>query len=71
MTAANVFRVAISSFIVVLIFVAGSGWLWTGSHQPAAQSVASRAVLTLCMLAGVVGLRALWRTRPPGRDQKS
>ena len=42
MTAANIFRVAISSFIVVLIFVAGSGWLWTGSHQSAAQSVASR-----------------------------
>jgi hypothetical protein len=65
MDASNVIRIAISVFIVVLILVATSGWIWTGSHQPAAQSAASRIVLTLCIVAGLAGLTALWRTRTP------
>ena len=60
----NVVRIAISLFILVLIGVATSGWIWTGSHQPAAQSTASRVVLTLCIVAGAVGLAALWRPKP-------
>ena len=56
MNAATVFRIAISCFIVLLIVVAGSGWRWTGRHQPAAQAAASRTVLGLCILAGLVGL---------------
>ena len=60
----NLVRSAISLFIVVLIAVSTTGWIWTGSHQPAAQSAASRVVLTLCIVAGVVGLVALWRPRP-------
>ena len=62
MTAANIFRTAISCFIVLLIVIAGSGWRWTGSHQPAAQAAASRTVLGLCILAGFVGLTAIWRS---------
>ena len=65
MTAATVFRIAISVFILILILVAGSGWRWTGSHQPAAQAAASRTVLGLCILAGVVGLAAIWRSGRP------
>ena len=62
MTAANIFRTAITCFIALLIVIAGSGWRWTGSHQPAAQAAASRTVLGLCILAGLVGLTAIWRT---------
>jgi hypothetical protein len=59
----NIVRIAISVFIVVLIGVATTGWIWTGRHQPAAQSTASRVVLTLCILAGIVGLATIWRNR--------
>ena len=61
----NIVRIIISLFIVVLISVASTGWIWTGAHQPAAQAAASRVVLSLCILAGVVGLTALWRTKTP------
>ena len=61
----NVVRIIISLFILVLISVASTGWIWTGSHQPAAQAAASRVVLSLCILAGVVGLTVLWRTKTP------
>ena len=57
----NAIRIAISLFIVVLIALAILGWIWTGSHQAAAQAVASRVVLTLAALAGVIGLATLWR----------
>jgi hypothetical protein len=67
MDAMNIFRVAISVFIVVLIGVATTGWIWTGSHQSAAQSTASRFVLSICILAGIVGLAAIWRNRTPNR----
>jgi hypothetical protein len=63
MDAMNLVRIAISVFILVLIGVAGTGWVWAGSHQTAAQSTASRVVLTACILAGLAGLMAVWRTR--------
>ena len=59
----NILRIVISLFIFVLIGVSATGWVWAGSHQPAAQSAVSRVVLTLCILAGIVGLVALWRPR--------
>jgi hypothetical protein len=61
-TAATIFRIAISCFIALLIVIAASGWRWTGSHQPAAQAAASRTVLGLSILAGLVGLAAVWRS---------
>ena len=64
MSAMNAVRLAISLFIAVLIGVATRGWIWTGGHQPAAQAAASRVVLTLCIVAGLVGLAALWCGRP-------
>jgi len=54
-------RIAISLFIVVLITLSVMGWVWTGAHQPAGQMEAGRAVLAICMLAGIVGLVAIWR----------
>ena len=65
MTAMNVIRIAISFFILVVMALSVTGWIWTGSHQTAAQSAASRVVLSLCVVAGVVGLAALWRNRRP------
>jgi hypothetical protein len=64
MDASHVVRIAISSFILVLVALSVRGWIWAGTHQPPAQSAASRTVLGLCILAGVIGLTALWRTRP-------
>jgi hypothetical protein len=61
----NAIRLVISIFLVVLIGVATTGWIWTGRHQTAAQSAASRVVLTVCIAAGVLGLAVLWRTRKP------
>ena len=58
----HVVRITISLFILVLIGVSVVGWVWTGHHQSASQSEASRLVLTLAALAGVAGLVALWRT---------
>jgi hypothetical protein len=60
----NAVRVAISLFIVLLIAVASTGWIWSGNNQPPAQATASRVVLTLCILAGLVGLVAMWFPRP-------
>lgn len=64
MSPMNPVRIAISLFIVVLIGVATRGLVWTSGHQPAAQAAASRVVLTLCIVAGLVGLAALWLHRP-------
>jgi hypothetical protein len=54
-------RVAISLFILILLIAVVAGWVWTGSHQPPAQSLASRVVLTVAALVGVVGLVKIWR----------
>jgi len=34
-----------------------------GSHQAPAQALASRVVLTLCVAAGLVGVKAVWARR--------
>ena len=62
-TALNVFRFVITGFIVVLITIATTGWLWVGGHQSPSQALASRAVLTLCVVAGLIGVKALWSRR--------
>jgi membrane-anchored protein YejM (alkaline phosphatase superfamily) len=60
-TAKNAIRLAISAVIVLLIAVSVTGWIWTGGHQLATDSRASRVVLALAILFGVAGLVALWR----------
>ena len=64
---ASLVRIGISCFIVVLLGVAGTGWVWTGGHQAPRLALASRFVLTLCMVAGLIGLAAMWRRRPSRR----
>ena len=56
-----VVRLVISLFVLLLIGVSSVGWVWTGAHQAAPLATASRVVLTLGILAGIVGLGALWR----------
>jgi hypothetical protein len=63
----NAIRVVISFFIAVLIVVSVTGWVWTGAHQPPSQATASHLVLGLAMLAGVVGVVAIWRDPKAGR----
>ena len=62
-SAATVVRVVITGFILVLITIASTGWLWVGGHQPPAQALASRIVLTLCVVAGLIGVKAVWSRR--------
>jgi hypothetical protein len=56
-----VIRLTATLFIFLLIALCLMGWMWTGTHQPAAQAVAGRIVLALTALTGGVGLVALWR----------
>ena len=55
-------RILISSFVVILIVVSVAGWIWTSSHQPAAQAAASHLVLGAGIVAGLVGLVTVWRS---------
>src|ERR1044072_2119747 len=64
-TAVIAIRLTASIFILILIGLTAMGWVWTGTHQPAAQAAAARIVLALAALAGIGGLVALWRW--PGR----
>ena len=50
-----------SAFICVLFVIAGMGWTWATAHQTPAQALGSHAVLALSVVAGLVGLVALWR----------
>ena len=59
----NGVRIAITAFIVVLIITATTGFIWVGSHQGAAQARASRTVLLLCIVAGLIGVKNVWRAR--------
>ena len=59
----NGIRVAITAFIVVLIITATTGFIWVGRHQTAAQATASRIVLVLSVVAGLIGMKNVWRSR--------
>jgi hypothetical protein len=59
----TIVRLLISAFIVVLIVIAAAGWIWTGEHMPTDQMLWGRAALAGCVVAGVVGLAAVWKDR--------
>lgn len=61
----TVVRILISLFVVLLIAVSIAGWVWTTSHQPPPQALASRIVLGAGIIAGVAGLAMIWRTPSP------
>jgi len=60
-SAMTLIRVLMTTFVLLLIAVSLAGWIWTGGNQPPAQAMASRLVLTLGMIGGLIGLRAIWR----------
>jgi hypothetical protein len=60
MRAINLVRAAISFFILIVMGLAVTGWIWTGMHQAPSQARASHVVLALVVLAGLIGLRSLW-----------
>jgi hypothetical protein len=62
----NVIRLAISLFVVVLVWVSALGWIWAGTHLSAGQAVASRIVLAAGVIAAGAALSMLWRWRPGG-----
>ena len=59
-------RIAISIFVVVLLTIIAIGLDWTAAHQPPSAAAASRVVLAIAALFGLVGLFAIWR---PGSRQ--
>jgi uncharacterized membrane protein len=63
-------RIAISTFMLILITLAGLGWRWTSAHQPPAQARASHIVLGLIAVAGVIALVTVWRPDPSRRGAR-
>jgi uncharacterized membrane protein len=61
----NGIRIAISIFVLILITLAGLGWMWTSRHQPPEQAAASHVVLGIMALSGVVALVTIWRGEGP------
>jgi hypothetical protein len=57
----NAIRIVITLFVLALIVISAIGWRWTAAHQSASQAAASHVALGLSMLAGVVGMIAIWR----------
>jgi hypothetical protein len=61
----KVIRFLLSLLIVVVMTLAVLGWRWTGAHQAPAQALAAHVVLFLSLVAGCVGLVALWTLKRP------
>lgn len=61
----NVVRILITLFILLLLTIVGLGWVWTTTHQPPGQIVASHVVLTVAALAGVFAITRIWRPDRP------
>ena len=60
----NVIRIAISLFVVVLVWVSALGWIWVGTHLSSALALAARVVLAAGMIAAGAALSMLWRWSP-------
>lgn len=54
-------RILVTVFVAAILTATIVGWIWTGAHQPPAGAFASRIVLGLAALSGVVALVAVWR----------
>lgn len=61
-------RTLVTVFVLVILFAVVVGWQWTGQNQPPAGAMASRVVLAISALSGLVALIAVWRpNRARGR----
>ncbi|HEX8029315.1 MAG TPA: hypothetical protein VF491_12665 [Vicinamibacterales bacterium] len=58
-------RMAITSFIVLLIVIVTLGIAWASSHQAPPLRTASQIVLAAAGLAGMLAIARIWRSDPP------
>ena len=58
-------RMAITSFIVLLIVIVTLGISWVSSHQAPPLRTASQIVLGAAGLAGMLAIARIWRADPP------
>ena len=65
----NVIRIAISLFVVVLVWVSALGWIWAGAHLSPTLAFAARVVLAASVIAAGAALSLLWRWRPGAGGQ--
>ncbi len=62
----NGVRLAITSFMLVLLVIVAMGFVWTASHQPPAARIASHIVLGISGFSGIFALVKIWRPRQSG-----
>lgn len=58
-------RVAITSFILILLLIVVLGLTWTSAHQAPGMRMGGSIVLGLTGVAGIVALARIWRADPP------
>jgi len=63
-------RVAITSFILILLAIVALGLTWTGAHQAPGMRIGGSVALGLTGIAGMVALARIWRADPP-RQQRA
>ena len=61
-------RILITLFVGAILAATIAGWVWTGQHQPPAGAIASRVVLGLSAIAGLVALIVVWRRNSSGTN---
>lgn len=64
-------RILVTLFVAAILAAAAAGWVWTGQHQPPAGAMASRVVLSISAIAGLVALIAVWRPNSWGTNTPS
>jgi hypothetical protein len=60
----NAIRIAITSFVLILMALVVLGMIWAGGHQPPAARTASFVVLGISGIAGALTLVTIWRHQP-------
>ena len=63
----NFVRMFLSVFLLLLLAVSISGWIWAGG-QPSPTMYGARVVLVLCGLAASGCLWVLWSAKPAAVD---
>lgn len=61
-------RILVTLFVAAILAATIAGWVWTGQHQPPAGAIASRVVLSISAIAGLVALVVVWRPHPSGTN---
>lgn len=64
-------RIFVTIFVFAIFAAVVLGWQWTGANQPPAGAFASRIVLAIAAISGLVALIAVWRPNPTGAGPAS